>query len=128
MNVLVEFMHKRKQAERRGFPPGQKRYGPQTRLELLTGEDGKSFWARLPRRQSKTFGRTFDARIELIKREIDAMTDYEQSVLIRQSPDVFLKMFRPDARVIVENYAKLRDAWERGERPAVLFIPPRPRS
>jgi hypothetical protein len=128
VNVVFEFIEHRKRCERRGFPLGQKRMHAQARLESIRRVDGKYFWARLPRRESKTFGRSFEKRLELIKREIDAMTDYEQSILLRQGPRVFLEMLRPEAQEIAANYAKLRTAIEAGKRPEIIMLPPRPRS
>jgi hypothetical protein len=122
VSILFEFIAHQKGYERRGFPLGQKRTHAQTRLEILKGADGKYFWARLPRR-SKTFGRSFEKRLALIKGEIDAMTDHEQSVLLRHGPKVFLEMLRPEAREIASNYEKLRSG-----RPNVITVPPRPRN
>jgi hypothetical protein len=123
LTVLYEFIAHQKGSERRGFPLGRKRTHAQTRLATIKGADGKYFWARLPRRESKTLGRSFEKRLALIKREIEAMTDYEQSVLLRHAPKFFLEMLRPEAREIAANYEKLRAG-----RPEVITIPPRPRS
>jgi hypothetical protein len=46
--------------------------------------------------------------MQLIKREIDAMTDYDQSILVTQGPKMLLDMLRPEAHEIAANYAKLR--------------------
>lgn len=127
VGTLSEFIRVRKQRDGRGFPLGQKRFGSQTRFEILKGPDGKHSWTRLPRRQSKTFGRTFEKRLEIIRREIDAMTDYEQSVLIAQSHRMFLEMFRPAAREIENNRVKLRECLASGQRLTVIHVPPRPR-
>jgi hypothetical protein len=72
-----------KRLERRGFPSG--------------GQRGWSFkWERLMRalRDRKAFGRTLEDRITIIKSEIDAMTDLEQTSLIWHFP----ALFRPTAR------------------------------
>ena len=126
--ILSAFINLRKQHDRRGFPLGKKRLPVQMRFEILEDPKGRRYWARFPRQRSKTFGRTFEKRLELIKAEIDAMTDYQQSALIKKSPEVFLEMFRPEAQRIAENYKKLMACWERGEKPPVTVIPPRPRS
>jgi hypothetical protein len=126
--LLCEFIKLRKHHDGRGFPLGKKRLHVQTRFEILQDANGRRYWARFPRRRSKTFGRSFEKRLEFIKAEIDAMTDYQQSALIKKSPEVFLQMFRPEAHRIAENYKKLMARWERGEKPPVTVIPPRPRS
>lgn len=124
---LALFIEARKRANGRGFPLHRKRFHAQTRFEMVAGPDGRAGWTRLPRRKARTFGRSFEDRLELIKREIETMTDHEQSILIGKSPEVFLEMFRPEARLIAENYKKLRASWERGDAPTVTSIPPRPR-
>jgi hypothetical protein len=126
--LLSEFIKLCKLHDGRGFPLGRKRLPVQTRFEILRDANGRRYWARFPRRRSRIFGRSFEKRLELIKAEIDAMTDYQQSALIRKSPEVFLQMFRPEAQRIAENYKKLIACWERGEKPPVTVIPPRPRS
>ena len=126
--LLSEFIKLRKRHDGRGFPLGKRRLHAQTRFEILQDANGRRYWARFPRRRSRTFGRTFEKRLELIKAEIDAMTDYQQSALIKKSPEVFLQMFRPEAQRIAENYKKLMACWERGDKPPVTVIPPRPRS
>jgi hypothetical protein len=126
--LLSEFIKLRKRHDGRGFPLGKKRLHVQTGFEILQDANGRRYWARFPRRRSRTFGRSFDKRLELIKAEIDAMTDYQQSALIKKSPEVFLQMFRPEAQRIAENYRKLMARWERGEKPPVTVIPRRPRS
>lgn len=126
--LLSEFIKLCKQHDGRGFPLGRKRPQVQTRLEILQDANDRRYWARFPRRRSRTFGRSFEKRLELIKAEIDAMTDYQQSALIKKSPEVFIQMFRPEAQRIAENYKKLMACWERGEKPPVTVIPPRPRS
>jgi len=65
--------------------------------------------------------------MELIKREIDAMTDYEQSILVGQSPKIFLDILRPQAHEIHPNYTKLRAAFAAGKKAEVTILPPRPR-
>lgn len=127
LDVLFEFVSWRKARDKRGFPLGQKRLQAQTRFELLKDADGKRFWARLPRRRSQTFGRSFEKRMELIKREIDAMTDYDQSILVTQGQKIFLDMLRPEAHEIAANYAKLRATVVAGKRPEIITLPPRPR-
>src|SRR5438876_4011568 len=127
LDVLFEFVSWRKARDKRGFPLGQKRLQAQTRFEVLKDADGKRFWALLPRRQSQTFGRSFEKRMELIKREIDAMTDYDQSILVTQGPKMLLDMLRPEPHEIASNYDKLRATLAAGKRPKVITLPPRPR-
>jgi hypothetical protein len=80
--------------ERRGFPIGRKR--PQRRLGL----------GRVPKKK-KGFNRSLYQRIEIIRREIDAMTDGQQVQLVLSGPDTFLKMIRPQAFIMAE---KLRQS------------------
>jgi hypothetical protein len=85
--------------ERRGFPLGRER--PQRRLEL----------GRVPKKK-KGFNRSLYQRIEIIRREIDAMTDGQQVQLVLSGPDTFLKMIRPQAFIMAE---KLRQSSGRAE-------------
>jgi hypothetical protein len=128
VGALTEFIKARKRDDARGFPLGRKRFSSQTRSETLKGPDGKYLWVRLPRRQSKAFGRSFEKRLEIIKREIDAMTDYEQSILLARSHRMLVEMCRPEAREIAKNYAELRACMASGQRPPVISWPPRPRA
>jgi hypothetical protein len=128
VGTLTEFIKARKRTDARGFPLGRKRFSPQTRFETLKGPDGKYFWARVPRRQSKAFGRSFEKRLEIIKHEIDAMTDYEQSILLAQNHRMLVETCRPEAREIAKNYAELRACMASGQRPPVISVPPRPRA
>jgi len=76
-----------KKLERRGFRRGGTR-SPTRR------------WTQLQRalRNKKTFGRTYEDRIKIIRAEIDDMTDYQQGALLWELPS----LFRPAAREFVQ--------------------------
>jgi hypothetical protein len=72
-----------KQLERRGFPSG----GVRTPTHR---------WRRLMRalRNRKTFGRTLEDRIKLIRAEIDSMNDREQMATLVELPLLFRSVVR----------------------------------
>jgi len=82
LSVLKGLIMHLKEKDGRGFPLGAKRYARQPTLL----------------KPAKTFGRSYRQRLELIQKEIDAMSDGEQvSLLLRWSRQVFSKSFRPVA-------------------------------
>jgi len=88
LDAFRSFRTSIKKLERRGFPSG--------------GTRGWSHkWDRLIKtlRDRKSFGRTREDRIKIIRAEIDAMSNYEQGALMWEFPS----FFRPAAHKMVQD-------------------------
>lgn len=77
MCALQIAIAQRKESDGRGFPLGKKRH--------------RALPLQLPRRAAAIFRRPLGHRIEIIGREIDAMTDSEQQQMLTR----WLPLFRP---------------------------------
>ena len=82
-------IEQQKARDARGFPLGKKRNQPSMRLRAV-------------RKEKPILRRTLKQRIEIILREIDAMTDAEQAQILQLGPQGWLRMFRVSKLLLCE--------------------------